>query len=140
MYRAVHEYKQKYPAKAVIYSGDNYDQFGWAVFMAGGSLPVLPKNTDKEFLMAAAGMKPVALGSKNAGQWTLSNNQNELIVYSTSGTIRLDLSSTPNQFSIRWINPADGKLLEKQQKINGGKKIEVGSPIPGPAVLWLSRL
>ena len=140
VYRAVHEYKQKYPAKAVIYSGDNYDQFGWAVFMAGGSLPVLPKNTDKEFLMAAAGMKPVALGSKNAGQWTLSNNQNELIVYSTSGTIRLDLSSTPNQFSIRWINPADGKLLEKQQKINGGKKIEVGSPIPGPAVLWLSRL
>src|SRR4030095_2304872 len=42
VYRAVSEYKQKFPTKAVIYSGDSYDQFGWAVLMAGGSLATLP--------------------------------------------------------------------------------------------------
>ena len=60
VYRAVKEYREKYPTKAVSYSGDSYPEFGIAVFMAGGSLAVLPDNFDKELLKAAAGMKPVA--------------------------------------------------------------------------------
>lgn len=42
VYRAVSEYRKKYPGKAVIYSGDGYDQFGWAVFIAGGSMANIP--------------------------------------------------------------------------------------------------
>ncbi|MGF1925773.1 MAG: DUF6298 domain-containing protein, partial [Bacteroidia bacterium] len=38
VYRAVSEYKIKFPEKAVIYSADNYPSYGWAVLMAGGSL------------------------------------------------------------------------------------------------------
>jgi len=59
VYRAVREYRQKYPGKAVIYSGDSYDHFGWAAFLGGGSLAVLPATTDKTFLMAASMMKPI---------------------------------------------------------------------------------
>ena len=36
--RAVREYRQKYPDKAVIYSGDGADRFGQAAYDAGGSL------------------------------------------------------------------------------------------------------
>jgi hypothetical protein len=41
VYRAVNEYRTKYPDKAVLYSADGYPQYGQAVFDAGGSLPVI---------------------------------------------------------------------------------------------------
>ncbi len=80
VYRAVKEYRAKYPAKAVIYSGDNYPEFGMAVFMAGGSMPVLPSNIDEALLKTVAGMKPVA--ATNTNEYILSNGRNS-IVYNT---------------------------------------------------------
>ncbi|MFC0775242.1 DUF6298 domain-containing protein [Terrimonas alba] len=80
VYRAVKEYRKKYPAKAVVYSGDNYSEFGMAVLMAGGSMPVLPENIDKDIVNAAAAMKPVA--STNANEYVLSNGKNS-IIYNT---------------------------------------------------------
>jgi hypothetical protein len=58
VYRAVKEYRDKYPGKAVVYSGDSYPEFVIAAFMAGGSLASLNNNIDKEILKAAVGMKP----------------------------------------------------------------------------------
>ncbi|MES2773818.1 MAG: DUF6298 domain-containing protein [Bacteroidota bacterium] len=80
VYRAVKEYREKYPAKAVVYSGDSYPEFGMAVFMAGGSLPVLSNEISKELLKAAVGMKPVASSNKN--EYILSDGK-QSIVYNT---------------------------------------------------------
>ncbi|MEJ8842911.1 DUF6298 domain-containing protein [Lacibacter sp. H375] len=80
VYRAVKEYRTKYPTKAVMYSGDNYSEFGIAAFMAGGSLPVLPENIDAAILKAAVGMKPVT--SANANEYVLSDGKNT-IIYNT---------------------------------------------------------
>lgn len=80
VYRAVKEYRDKYPGKAVIYSGDSYPEFGLAAFMAGGSMAVLPATTDKEILKAAADMKPVTANDKN--EYKLSNGRKS-IVYNT---------------------------------------------------------
>jgi Family of unknown function (DUF6298) len=80
VYRAVKEYRSKYPTKAVVYSGDNYPEFGVAAFMAGGSLPVLPENIDASIMKAAVGMKPVA--SSNANEYILSDGKNS-IIYNT---------------------------------------------------------
>ena len=41
VFRAVNEYRTKYPEKAVLYYSEGYQQYGQAVFEAGGSLPVL---------------------------------------------------------------------------------------------------
>lgn len=87
VYRAVKEYRDKYPAKAVIYSGDSYPEFGMAAFMAGGSMAVFPGATNKEILKAAAGMKPVTADAKN--EYKLSNGQKS-IVYNTE-TRKLEL-------------------------------------------------
>ena len=47
VYRAVRECREQYPDKAVTYFGQNYPENGWAVLMAGGSLPNVPiTNTD----------------------------------------------------------------------------------------------
>ena len=76
VYRAVKEYRDRFPNKAVVYSGDSYPEFGIAAFMAGGSLAVLPDNFDKELLKATAGMKPVSSG-KN--EYRLSNGKNSIV-------------------------------------------------------------
>ncbi len=77
VYRAVKEYKDKFPAKAVTYSGDNYPEFGMAVLMAGGSLPVLPAGTDAAMVQAAAGMRPLASSNKN--EYILSDGKRSII-------------------------------------------------------------
>ncbi|MCC6762909.1 MAG: pectate lyase [Chitinophagaceae bacterium] len=77
VYRAVLEYKQKFPEKAVMYSGDNYPEFGIAVLMAGGSLPVLPANIDAAILEKAVGMKPVP--AKEEGVYILSNGKASIV-------------------------------------------------------------
>jgi ribosomal protein L28 len=80
VYRAVKEYRDKFPGKAVVYSGDSYPEFGMAAFMAGGSLPVLSNDIDKELLKTAVGMKPVASANKN--EYILSDGKSN-IVYNT---------------------------------------------------------
>ena len=77
VYRAVKEYKEKFPNKAIVYSGDSYPEFGIAVFMAGGSLPVLSKEIDKDLLKLAAIMKPV--NSTNKNEYVLSDGKNSII-------------------------------------------------------------
>ncbi|CAN5808166.1 DUF6298 domain-containing protein [soil metagenome] len=77
VYRAVKEYKTKCPKKAVMYSGDNYSEYGMAVLMAGGSLPALPAGIDKDLLKAATGMKPVASNNKN--EYILSDGKNKIV-------------------------------------------------------------
>jgi hypothetical protein len=80
VYRAVKEYRTKFPTKAVVYSGDNYSEFGMAAFIAGGSLPLLSENIDAAILKAAVGMKPVA--PTNANEYVLSDGKNS-IIYNT---------------------------------------------------------
>ncbi len=82
VYRAVKEYRTKYPTKAVMYSGDSYPEFGIAVFMAGGSMPVLSENIDASILNAATGMKPVA--SSNANEYVLSDGKTSIIYNTTT--------------------------------------------------------
>ncbi len=64
VYRAVKEYKEKFPSKAVVYSSDSYIEFAMAAFMAGGSLTAI-NNIDKEMVNAAVSMKPIASLNKN---------------------------------------------------------------------------
>lgn len=77
VYRAVKEYKEKFPGKVVMYSGDSYPEFGVAAFMAGGSMAYLQPNIDKEILIVAVGMKPVRSVNKN--EYILSDGKKSLI-------------------------------------------------------------
>jgi ribosomal protein L28 len=130
VYRAVSEYRKKFPDKAVMYSGDSYDEFGWAVFMATGSMAVLPV-LSQEFLSDASSMK-VAESNSNK-QWLLTNGK-DYIVYSTSNDpIKLNLAN--GTFKINWIDPKTGKL-SAEKEINGG--IQEISPVQqSPVVLWI---
>jgi hypothetical protein len=140
VYHAVHEYTQKYPGKAVLYSADGYEHFGWAVFIAGGSLPALPATTDKQFLTAAGGMKPIDLPGAPKDQWAIGNPAKGYIVYNASaGAIHLNLPSNAN-FNAQWLDPKTGQVLSGKEELKGGNNIEIKSSQSGTAILWLTRI
>nr|WP_249665364.1 DUF6298 domain-containing protein [Mucilaginibacter sp. Bleaf8] len=138
VYRAVHEYRTQYPDKAVIYSSDGYDRYGWAAFIAGGSLPNLPAGTDAQLLSAAAGMKPIELSVQ--GQWALGDPAKGFIVYTNTGNT-VELKTDPAaRYTARWIDPETGKYLTKGSSVKGNSISNLTSPKSGPAVLWLKRI
>jgi hypothetical protein len=140
VYHAVREYRQQYPGKAVIYSGDGYDNLGWAAFIAGGSLAAIPAIAEPRFLLDAAAMLPIDLPGHPAGQWALGNAGTGYIVYcENAGTVSIDLTDAKAAFTARWINPRNGSTLKTEPKITGGKKTDISNPQPGPAVLWITK-
>jgi hypothetical protein len=140
VYRAVREYRQRHPGKAVMFSADPSDDLAWAVFMAGGSLAGIPRITVDGFLMSAASMEPVDLPGSPAGQWALGNARKEFIAYSrSSGSIMLDLDAAAGSLTVYWIDPRNGSLRGKQKLDQSGTSTELKSPAAGPAVAWVTR-
>lgn len=141
VYRAVREYRDKYPDKAVMYSGDSYDTFGWASFIAGGSLAPLPAGLPQAFLKDASSMLPVDLPGKPANMWALGNAGKGFIVYDADAhPVSLDLKNDKHIYTLKWINAADGTVIGNEQTVSGGK-IVVINDVPrhsGAVVLWLS--
>lgn len=132
VYRAVSEYRQKFPGKAVTYSGDNYDRFGWAVLMAGGSMPVLPK-LDNELLASVAASQPV-VDAVAKNQWRLKS-ANGCIVYA-SGEDVIQFPLAAGQYTVRYINPSNGTIA-KEEGVQGGGVVAINWP-QGPVVLWVT--
>jgi len=141
VYRAVREYRDKFPDKAVMYSADGYESFGWATLMAGGSLPRLPAALPASFLEDASSMLPVDLPGKPANVWALGNTAKGYIVYDADAKpVSIDLKSSGRKFTLKWIDPATGNIIGNTQTIQGGKLITVDN-LPksgGTVVLWLS--
>lgn len=138
VYRAVNEYRQKYPSKAVIYSGEGLE-FGWAVFMAGGSLanvPVLPAG----FLQDAASMHVITLPNAPKNVWALSNNENYIIYVDTSNVVELNLPETKSNFLVRWIDAKTGKQIGEAKKLKSSDVKNVQRPSSGAAVAWVKAV
>ena len=104
VYRAVREYRKKYPGKAVIYSEGNYTNFGWAVFMAGGSMAPIPATLPRDFLSAAAKMNPEEWKGSGKNVYALEENGEGMILYSRSNkNIETDLSEFIGEFVVKFI-------------------------------------
>lgn len=138
-YQTILEYRQTFPGKVVLYSAQGYDQLGWAVLMAGGSLPAIPPVQSNHFLKDVSVMKP--LDKENTPfQWVIGHPRTGFIVFSKStGSIHLDLINSKGVFHTRWIDPDDGRLIKEDKKVSGGRVTEFKRPQLGNVVLWLSK-
>jgi len=137
VFRAVHEYRTKYPDKAVIYSVDNAN--GWTVLMGGGSIPNLPDTIDQTLLAAISRMKPFNLPDDVRGHYALVEPGNNYLVYAASGdTIQLDITEAKGLFLTSWLNPRSGKVVSNGEPVAGGSKVKINTPF-SPCVLWLSK-
>lgn len=151
IYKAVAEYRTKYPDKPVIYSEGSFtntgwsvfnyseeenNDLGWAVFMAGGSLGPIP-GTDPEFLQAAAGMSPAKLEGEPPNVWAIQDEQNMILYSRLNQTIPLKLDD--GVYYARFINPKTGQFIEKQTKLNGGKNVTLELPFSDNLIIWINK-
>lgn len=134
VYRAVKEYKQRFPAKAVMYSGDNFDHLGWAAFMAGGSLTAIPEISNPAFMQDAAGMVPVDLPQ----QYVLAAEGKGYIIYLGAGqTVSLELSA--GNYALKTVDPANGNVQKKEEKLKGGKAFQYKNQSAAEQVIWIVK-
>jgi len=135
VYRAVHEYRTKYPDKAVIYSADGYDNYGWAVFMASGSLAVVPAVANVAFATDASTM--TAMNTEAKGQYVLGGTKGYIVYNSEATPISLNLKD--GTYVIHWINSKDGRIVKEDETIAGGKAVELKAPQGSAAIMWAQR-
>jgi hypothetical protein len=132
IYKAVREYRDKYPGKAVMYAADGFDKNGWAILMAGGSLANIPVIEAPGFLAAVASMYPVDW----PGGFALKNNRGDYVIYTTGNdTVLMNLDD--GTYNACWIDAANGHTLLNQKNIKGGAGRSLKKPKQGAVVLWL---
>ncbi|MDY0906362.1 DUF6298 domain-containing protein [Pedobacter sp. CFBP9032] len=139
VYHAVAEYKNKFPKKAVMYSGDNFDSFGWAILMGGGSLSNV-KNIDPDALKDIPYMSTFLPAGKNEKQYGLENPGKAYVLYNASSAASaVDLTKFSGKFSVKVIDPKDGKVL-KQEKINGNTRSKIDKVGNGDEVILINKI
>ncbi|GAB3577612.1 DUF6298 domain-containing protein [Hymenobacter daeguensis] len=140
VYRAVREYRQQFPDKAVLYSADGADAFGWATLLAGGSMASVPRVADARFAAAVADMSPVELPGKPADQWAIGDNKTGLLLYRDgSSPLKVDLSALKGTFIVRRINPKTGAVAASKETVKGGQVVTLASAGSGAEVIWLAK-
>jgi hypothetical protein len=137
VYRAVREYRKKYPDKPVVYSAD--DSYGWAVLMGGGSLPNINCLKNQSLLAAIPRMKPYDAPAQANGRYALAEPGWSYLVYAQSGgTIKLELGDIKGTFDVRWIDPSNGSISSDGNIVAAGRSVEL-RPKFKPCVLWLTK-
>ena len=136
VYRAVSEYKTKFPKKAVTYSSDNYTNYGWAILMAGGSVSNVTNST---LLNAAATMQPF-LPNVNKQQLGLQNAGKAYILYNASADgFNLDLSKYKGSFKAQIFDVKNNSVL-KELKINAGSISKIDKVGNGDELIILNKI
>ncbi|HRZ96321.1 MAG TPA: DUF6298 domain-containing protein [Paludibacter sp.] len=135
-YKAVNEYRTQYPDKAVTYYAQNYPEMNWAVFMAGGSLPLLPVK-NREFLSAAAQMKPQLV--KSGTYKMLVKSGTGTIIYAEKLTdIQLELEK--GKFSITFFDSKTGEEKLISKSIQGNRLYTLKTLNNASGVWWFKKL
>lgn len=135
VYKAVKEYRVKFPSKAVMYSGDGADQYGWAAFMAGGSMASIPYVAG-DFMEAASKMLPEDIAGNDKQVMMLSGKEGYIIYTASNEPIHVDL--LPAKYKATWVDAGNGNEI-KSETIEGSKNTSFKAPQNAPTLLWLRQ-
>lgn len=135
VFRAVNEYKQKFPEKAVTFYASTYPQQAWAVFMAKGSLASLPKIPNEQFFEDATQMD-VMIQKNKEGQYVLGNPSVGYIIHSDRKDLDLDFIDTKESYEVYWINRKSGEINKEKQLLKGKNPKLTNKK---EAVVWLKK-
>lgn len=135
-YKAVKEYRTKYPDKAVTFFAQQYPQYGWAILMAGGSCPNVPVK-DGKFLSDVAKMAYIS-GEGDSKQQMIGSPEVGYVIYSHDGHPTMK-GIEPGTYATYAIDVQDGKVerLSKKEKLDGSSTI---TNFGNDKVLWLEKL
>ncbi|WP_205942350.1 DUF6298 domain-containing protein [Pedobacter sp. SYP-B3415] len=135
VYRAVSEYRRRFPDKAVMYSADNAPAFGWASLMAGGSLADL-QGFDTSIIGETRNLQPA--GSVPDAGYLLSENGRKYVVYhSGDAAFPLDLSGFSGNYELK-VYDLTGKCL-KVARLKGGDVVQLVKTGPAHELAIVTR-
>jgi hypothetical protein len=136
IYRAVHEFKTKYPEKAITYSRGGVKFSDWAVFLGGGSLATLPKIGDRTFFENVVKMERLMMKNSDP-QYVLGKKGFGYIIFSETGKLKINFPDDKTNYNVKWINPSTGEIITAKNKMTGGIPNSFEAPFDGPGVVWL---
>ncbi len=123
------EYRGKFPGKALLC---DFDSAGWAWVCAGGSLPRLPKTTDRNFLAAIPLMQAwPEVSGKN--YWALREAGKQMLIFH-GGDLELNLAGESGAFRLHFVDKKSGTITDGETVQAGGK-----IKLPGANVVWLTK-
>ena len=136
-YHAVREMRDRYPDKAVTFHAQQYPDYGWAILLAGGSLPNIPiRSQEKSSKLQQVFLKDVCQMSPIEGTDCIAtgNAETGYLVY-PQGDIPT-LSVAPGKYQLYTIDMKSGdiRLQQKSVRLQGSftpKTISSGQ------ILWL---
>lgn len=132
IYRAVREYRRQYPDKAVVYNAfmvrAPHNAVPWAVFMAGGSFAQVPPIDELPVYELASSFVPIDDQTDMETQWVLGSAGKAYLVYPLKNEIHLDLTNDKQSYKVFWIDPDDGTLLKKGDRVKGNSVLMIEVP------------
>jgi len=134
VYRAVSEYRTKYPEKGVLYHGDNYPEMAWAIFMAGGSMAGLPAVDAPGFYQAASSMT-TAIEQET---WLLRSDSGAIVYNSKAQGLTIDFSQFKGAYQIVHIDPKTGQVLQRE-RLKLGKSTNLKNYKNATEILWITK-
>ncbi|MDT0677570.1 DUF6298 domain-containing protein [Autumnicola musiva] len=115
VYRAIREYREQFPEKAVVYNTNGAPRFGWAQLMATASLPSIPQVSLESFYNEIPKMSLVQGEDYQSNIWTLQNKGQAYLYYlNQSQQFVVDLSNTKGKFQVYVIDPESGNATKKE--------------------------
>jgi hypothetical protein len=123
------EYRAKFPGLPVIC---DFEAARWAWVCAGGSLPRLPKTTDRGLLKAIPRMQPW-VEAAGTGGWVIREPGKQMLAYLPNDA-RLDLSGESGSFQVQQVDSQTGGLTPMPSVAAGDR---LGWPTP--TVVWLVK-
>ena len=134
-YRAVSEYRERYPDKAVVYYAQNYPQMAWAVLMAGGSASGV-KIADAKLRRQLTTMHIVG-DLKRTDAKVLQADNCALVYGLADGTLTVD-GLVPGRYVVSEIDTRSGMTVGKGQTLTA-KGGSVAIDVSENHVYWLRR-
>lgn len=132
VYRAVNEYRTRFPEKAVVYSAQKYPELGWAALMAGGSCAVVPVK-DSDFLTDVAKMHP---SGHLGGVYTMEDAQTGALVFIDGNGKEATMNLSSGTYRLCQIDPLTGNIKELKAR----EHIDRSYTFSGNGVFWLKKL
>ena len=126
VYRAVSEYRQQYPDKAVVYSAQKAPELCWAALMAGGSCAAIPVR-DNAFLEELSQMTPRP--SDQSGRYQLEG-PNGYLVYNDTADFTIELK--PGKYMLYQIEAKSGAITYLRD-------VTESVPLSSHHIWWLKR-
>ena len=117
-YRAVREYRERYPEKAVTFFSQQYPNYGWAILMAGGSLPNVPLASHRSPLASHLLKDVCQMKAMDAeGGIALADAQKGYLVYPTADQVTLPIAAGKYQLCTVNTSTGDIKVVKKSLRL-----------------------